>query len=164
MKYPVGLAQNEGEYVVKTQPSLEERRALEDTLLDYLVAVDALADLDAMEACFTHDAVLDLSGLDLGVFEGAAQIRGFYARVFETVSHHMHTMSNFRVTEYEGDAARIHAYVCGMGRSCAGVDMQVYVYYDLHLRRTADGWKIARFYEAPQLPMPASIGQVHATA
>ena len=146
------------------KPSLEERRALEDALLDYLVAVDALDDLDFMTSCFTSDAVLDLSGLDLGVFEGAEQIRGFYAKVFESMSHHMHTMTNFRVTEYDGETARTYAYVCGMGRSTAGVDIQVYVYYDLQMRRTASGWKISRFYEAPKLPMPDSVGQVHANA
>lgn len=143
------------------RPSLEERCALEDALLDYLVAVDALADLDRMMICFTPDAVLDLSGLELGVFEGADQIRGFYSKVFETMSHHMHTMTNFRVTEYAGDAARVYAYVCGMGRSRTGVDVQVYVYYDLQMRRTGDGWKISHFYEAPQLPMPDSVAQAH---
>lgn len=143
------------------KPSLEERRAIKDAVLDYLVAVDALDDLDAMVACFTDDAVLDLSGLDLGLFEGADAIRGFYTQVFKAVSHHMHMMTNFRVTEYAGDDARIHAYVCGMAHSREGVDIQVYVYYDLRMRRTAKGWKIAHFYEAPQLPMPASVGQVH---
>ena len=143
------------------QLTLQDRRDLEDALLAYLTAVDGLDDLDAMMATFTEDAVLDLSGLDLGVFEGAAAIRGFYAQVFETMSHHMHTMTNFRVTEYAGDSARSYAYVCGMGRSRKGVDIQVYVYYDLQMRRTPGGWKIARFYEAPKLPMPDSVGQVH---
>lgn len=143
------------------KPSLEERRALEDALLDYLVAVDGLNDLDAMTACFTEDAVLDLTGLELGTYEGSEAIRAFYAQVFKSVSHHMHMMSNFRVTEYEGDTARVYAYVCGMAHSHEGVDIQVYVYYDLRMRRTAKGWKIRHFYEAPQLPMPASVGQVH---
>jgi len=142
--------------------SLEERRALEDSLLDYLTAVDGLSDMEAMLACFTDDAVLDLSGLHLGIFEGRDAIRGFYAQVFETMSHHMHMMSNFRVTEYAHDDARCYAYVCGMGRSSAGIDIQVYVYYDLRMRRTAAGWKIARFYEAAKLPMPDSVTAVHA--
>lgn len=143
------------------QPTLEDRRALEDALLDYLTAVDALNDLDAMVNVFTPDAVLDLSGLDLGVFEGADAIRGFYAQVFETMSHHMHTLTNFRVTEFGGDIARCYSYICGMGRSHSGTDIQVYVYYDLQMRRTDKGWKISRFYEAPKLPMPESVGQVH---
>lgn len=143
------------------QPSLEERRALEDALLDYLTAVDALNDLDAMMACFTEDAVLDLTGLELDTYVGAAAIRGFYEQVFKSVKHHMHMMTNFRVTEYAENDARVYAYVCGMGHSYEGIDMQVYVYYDLRMRRTDKGWKISHFFEAPQLPMPASIGQVH---
>ena len=143
------------------RPTLQDRRDLEDALLAYLTAVDGMDDLDAMVAVFTEDAVLDLSGLDLAVFEGAAAIRSFYAQVFETMSHHMHMMTNFRVTEYAGDKARCHAYICGMGRSRQGVDIQVYVYYDLQMRRAPGGWKIAHFYEAPKLPMPDSVGQVH---
>ena len=143
------------------QVTLQDRRDLEDALLAYLTAVDGMDDLDAMTAVFTDDAVLELSGLDLGVFEGGAAIRVFYAQVFETMSHHMHMMTNFRVTEYAGDTARCYAYICGMGRSHKGVDIQVYVYYDLQMRRTSSGWKIAHFYEAPKLPMPDSVGQVH---
>lgn len=144
-----------------TTPSLQDRRDLEDTLLAYITAVDGMNDLDAMVAVFTDDATLDLSGLDLGIFKGADQIREFYAQVFESMSHHMHTLSNFRVTEFDGNNARCHAYICGMGRSKLGIDIQVYVYYDLHMRSTASGWKIAHFYEAPKLPMPDSVGQVH---
>ena len=143
------------------QPTLQDRRDLEDALLDYLTAVDGMDDLDAMVGVFTEDAVLDLSGLDLGVFEGADAIRAFYAQVFETMSHHMHQLTNFRVTEYAGETARCYAYICGMGRSHTGVDIQVYVYYDLQMRRTASGWKIAHFYEAPKLPMPDSVAQAH---
>ncbi len=143
------------------RPSLEEHRAIEDAVLDYLDAVDAMNDLDVMTGCFTEDATLDLTGLDLGTYEGSDAIRGFFAQVFKSVTHHMHMMTNFRVTEYDGDRSRIHAYICGMAHSAEGVDIQVYVYYDLRLRRTAKGWKISYFYEAPQLPMPATVGQVH---
>ena len=143
------------------KPSLQDRFDLENALLDYLTAVDGLTDLDAIVSVFTEDATLDLSGLDLGIFEGADAIRGFYAQVFETMSHHMHTLTNFRVTEFDETEARCYAYICGMGRSKQGVDIQVYVYYDLKMRLTDAGWKISHFYEAPKLPMPDSVGQVH---
>ena len=144
------------------QVPLEEHRRLEEALLDYLTAVDAMDDIDALTACFTEDAVLDLSGLDLGVYHGRDGIGGFFSGVFESMSHHMHTMTNFRVTEYSDTDARVYAYICGMGRSHEGVNIQVWVYYDLDMRRTADGWKISRFYEAPKLPMADdSVGQVH---
>jgi len=144
------------------QVPLEENRRLEEALLDYLTEVDNMDDLDALVACFTEDAVLDLSGLDLGVYNGSDGIRGFFGGVFETMSHHMHTLSNFRVTEYAENDARCYAYICGMGRSNEGVDIQVWVYYDLRMRRTANGWKICHFYEAPKLPMKDdAVGAVH---
>lgn len=149
---------------MQQSPTLQDRADLEDALLDYLFAVDSMDDLDAMVAVFTDDAVLDLSSLELGVFEGKAAIRDFYAQVFESMSHHMHTLTNFRVMEFDGDTARTYAYICGMGRSKQGIDIQVYVYYDLQMRNTSDGWKIAHFYEAPKLPMPDSVGQVHKDA
>ncbi len=146
---------------MSTQPTLQDRRDLEDALLVYLTAVDQMDDLDALVGAFTDDAVVDLSGLDLPVLNGPDEIRSFFAQVFESMSHHMHTLSNFRVTEFGGDTARTHCYICGMGRSHAGVDIQVWVYYDLQMRRTPNGWRISHFYEAPKLPMPDSVGQVH---
>lgn len=146
---------------MSTKPSLQDRRDLEDALLAYLTAVDQMDDLDALVDTFTEDATVDLSGLGLGVFVGADAIRGFFGQVFETMTHHMHTMTNFRVTEFAGETARVYAYICGMGRSTAGVDIQVWVYYDCEMRMTANGWRISHFYEAPKLPMPDSVGQVH---
>jgi ketosteroid isomerase-like protein len=140
---------------------LLEDFALEQAVLRYCTAVDKLGDLDFMMANFTEDAILDLSGLDLPRFEGHDQIRGFYAQVFDDMSHHMHILTNFRTVKLDGNDAQIHAYVTGMGRSMAGVDIQVFVYYDLDLRKIDGTWKISRFYEAPQLPMPESVTQVH---
>lgn len=148
---------------MSTKPSVEERFAIEDAVLAYLAAVDGMDDVEALVDCFTSDATLDLTGLNLGLYQGSDGIRGFFAPVFENMTHHLHTMTNFRIVEYAGDDARIHAYICGMGRSKDGTMIQVYVYYDLQLRRTDRGWKISRFYEAPMLPMPDSVGRVHAT-
>ncbi len=142
--------------------SMEEHFALENALIDYLLAVDGLDDLDQMMACFTEDAVLDLTGLNLGHYDGADAIRGFFAGVFETMELHMHTMSNFRVTEYSDNEARVYAYVNGMGHSRAGVDVQIYVYYDLRMRRTVNGWKISHFYEAPKLLMSETVERAFA--
>lgn len=143
------------------KPSLQERHDLEDALLAYLTAVDAMDDLDALVDAFTDDAVVDLSGLGLDVLDGPDAIRSFFSQVFKNMSHHMHTMTNFRVTEFGGETARCHAYILGMGRSHEGVDIQVWVYYDLQMRLTPKGWRISHFYEAPKLPMPDSVGQVH---
>lgn len=140
---------------------LIEKNALEEAVVKYCVAIDKLDDLDFMMTNFTEDAVLDLTGLELPRFEGHEQIRGFYAQVFADMSHHMHLLTNFRVVTLDGDKAQIYAYVTGMGRSNAGINIQVFVYYDLDLRKSDGVWKISRFYEAPQLPMPESVTQVH---
>lgn len=140
---------------------LIEKNALEEVVTSYCVAVDKLDDLDFMMTHFTQDAVLDLTGLHLPRFEGHGQIRDFYAQVFEDMSHHMHVLSNFRVVELNGDEAQVYAYINGMGRSKTGIDVQVYVYYDLDMRKKDGTWKISRFYEAPQLLMPESVTQVH---
>ncbi|MFA7440533.1 MAG: nuclear transport factor 2 family protein [Sphingomonadaceae bacterium] len=141
---------------------LEEKNALEEALINYCTMVDSLSDIDGIVDCFTEDALLDLSGLKLDVYRGADRIREFYTRVFKDMSHHMHMMTNFRVTAYDGATASVYAYVAGMGRSQAGIDVLVYVYYDLDLRKCADGiWRFSRFYEAPQLPMPSSVTEVH---
>ena len=43
-------------------------------LYDYCTAVDTLSDLDGLMACFTEDAVFDLSGLGLTAYEGQAAL------------------------------------------------------------------------------------------
>ena len=140
---------------------IEERIALHDALVAYCTGVDSLTDLDGLVDCFSDDAVLDLSGLKLPIFKGREQIRGFYEQVFRDMSHHMHMMTNFRVAEFTGQTAKCLAYIAGMGRSHKGLDVLVYVYYDIDYRKTAAGWKISRFYEAPKLPMPDSVTAIH---
>jgi ketosteroid isomerase-like protein len=140
---------------------LLEKNALEEALIRYCTAVDKLADLDFMLGNFTEDAVLDLSGLHLPKFVGHAAIRGFFAQVFEDMSHHAHLMTNFRVESLHAQRAEVTAYITGMGRSKAGIDILVYVRYDLVFRKVAGTWKISEFSEAPILPMPQSVLDVH---
>jgi ketosteroid isomerase-like protein len=105
--------------------------------------------------------VLDLTGLHLPRFVGHAQIRGFYTQVFADMSHHGHLLTNFRLERLAGDEADVKCYVTGMGRSKAGIEILVHVWYALKFRRTPGGWKIAVFYEAPLMPMPESVTAVH---
>ncbi|MDE2302267.1 MAG: nuclear transport factor 2 family protein [Sphingomonadales bacterium] len=144
-----------------TIDDLIARATLEEVVLRYCTAVDKLADVDDLVSLFTDDAVLDLTGLLLPRYTGHAAIRAFFTQVFADMSHHMHILSNLRVDSRTDESARVLAYVTGMGRSRAGIDIQVYVYYDLTLRKVAGDWKIASFYEAPKLPMPESVGAVH---
>ena len=140
---------------------LLDKSALEEAVIKYCTAVDKLDDLDGMLTNFTEDAVLDLTGLHLPRFVGHQEIRGFFAQVFADMTHHMHLLTNFRVEKLERNQATVKSYITGLGRSKKGIDIQVYVYYDLELRKTVDGWKISVFYEAPTLPMPESVTAVH---
>lgn len=140
---------------------LAERTALEDAVVKYCTAVDRLDDVEDMLTNFTEDAVLDLTGLQLPRFVGHDEIRGFYAQVFEDMSHHGHLLTNFRLEALTADAAQVKCYITGMGRSHGGVDIIVYVYYDLAFRKVDGGWKIASFFEAPLMPMPESVTAVH---
>ena len=149
---------------MKTERNLEyllEKSALEEALIKYCTAVDKLDDLDGMLTNFTPDAVLDLTGLHLPRYVGHAQIRGFFAQVFADMTHHMHLLTNFRVENLERNQATVKAYITGLGRSKSGIDIQVYVRYDLELKKSADGWKISVFYEVPTMPMPDSVTAVH---
>ena len=144
--------------------TLIEHAALEAAVIKYCTAVDRLDDVDDMLTNFTEDAVLDLTGLDLPCFAGHQAIGGFYRQVFADMSHHGHLMSNFRVENLDGDTARVKCYVTGLGRSKAGVDITVYVWYDLAYRKVDGVWKMSFFSEAPLVPMPVSVTRVHKKA
>lgn len=140
---------------------LLERTALKDAVIKYCTAVDRLDDVEDMLTNFTEDAVLDLTGLYLPRFVGHDEIRGFYTQVFADMSHHGHLLTNFRVEQLEGNEAEVKCYVTGMGRSKAGVDILVYVWYALQFRKVDGTWKISSFFEAPLMPMPESVTAVH---
>lgn len=141
--------------------AIEDRFALEDTLTAYCEAIDSLSDMDGLLACFTEDAVLDLSGLDLPVFNGHEGIRGFFQQVFDDMSHHAHYASNFVIERLDGDEARCRAYVTGMGDTPDGRGVLVYVKYWLDYARTPLGWKIAKFDEAALMPMGDGVTNIH---
>ena len=140
---------------------LLEKCALEEALLKYCTAVDQLSDIDFMLSCFTEDAVFDLGGLQLPRYVGHKEIAAFFTQVFKDMSHHAHLVTNFGIVALAKDTADIKAYITGMGRSKAGVDILVYVRYDLKLRKTSQGWKISFFSEEPIMPMPDSVLAVH---
>jgi ketosteroid isomerase-like protein len=141
--------------------AIEDRTALEDVLTAYCNAVDSLSDMPALLACFTEDAVFDLGGIGLPRFEGHAAIEGFFRQVFTDMTHHAHYATNFAIDRLDGDTARCHAYIIGVGVARDGQDVLVYVRYDLDYARTPWGWKMTRFGEAALMPLPASLTGIH---
>jgi hypothetical protein len=141
--------------------AIEDRRAMEDCLLAYYAACDSLSDIDGLVDSFTEDARFDLSGLGLPVIHGRGDIRNFFIRVFGDMSHHAHLITNFRLSRQEEHEATGHAYVMGMGRAKTGMDVLVYAYLELGFVRTGAGWKMARFVEGAQMPLPGEVGAIH---
>ncbi len=140
---------------------IEDRTALHDVLIAYCTAVDSLSDMDGLLACFTEDATLDLSGLNLPVFHGHDGIRQFFGQVFIDMTHHAHYATNFRVVKLDGDKAECRAYIMGMGRASSGLEILVYVHYELEYVRTGAGWKMSKFGEGLLMPMPESLTAIH---
>lgn len=141
--------------------SIEDRFVLQDLVTSYCFAVDKLGDVDGLVSLFTEDAICDLSPIGLPSISGHQEIRAFYEGVFEMMTHHAHYMANFAVQRLEGDEAAIRCYVMGMGNAGDGSSVLVYVDYEIDCRRTAQGWKISKFYEKPLMPLPAVLGQLH---
>lgn len=141
--------------------ALQDRFALQDLLTAYCYAVDRLEDVDGLLNLFTPDADYDLSGIGLLKTKGHEGIRAFFTRVFADMAHHAHYNANFTIQRLDGDTASTRAYVTGMGIAKDGNSVTVHVDYYLDCVRTAQGWKIARFYEEPLLPMPGSLNEIH---
>jgi len=141
--------------------AIEDRLALQDLLNAYCTAVDKLSDVDGLLSIFTDDAVFDLRDIHLPYAKGQAEIRAFFTPVFEMMSNHAHYWGNFKLDRLEGDEASISAYVTGMGIAKDGNSVTVYVHYFLDCVRTAQGWKISKFYETARMPLPKSLTEIH---
>ncbi len=140
---------------------LEDRLAINDLLISYCTAVDSLSDLDAICDVFTEDADFDLSGIGLPKASGHAGIRAFFVGVLDGMSHHAHYLTNFAVTAYDGDTASARAYIIGMGRAKDGNEVTVNGRYYFDVRRTAQGWKAARYTMDFMMPLPGSLAEIH---
>lgn len=141
---------------------IEDRQAIEDVLLAYYAAVDTLADLDGLTACFTPDALFDVTALGLPSVQGRAAIARFFAGAFAETAHHAHHVANFRIFRLDDEAAQAHCSVFAHAIGRTGVELTVHCTVDLDLVRTADGWRIDRFVEASGLPLPGAMAQLHA--
>lgn len=124
---------------------IEDRLALEDLTVAFAHAMDSMGDVDGVCACFTPDAVYDLTSLGMGRMEGHAGIGEFFAGVFAANAHHAHYLSNFAVTAWGGDSAAVRTYVIGMARGKDGSAITVHGRYHLDAVRTAAGWKFSRY-------------------
>jgi ketosteroid isomerase-like protein len=140
---------------------IEDRFALQDVVNDYCASIDSLTDVAGVANCFTEDAVFDLTGLGLAVFNGRDAIYNFFEDALDAVTHHAHYATNFTVDNIDSEKATGHNYIIGLGLGKNGSNIVVNARYDLEFERTPDGWKISHFSEPVLMPLPDEVGQVH---
>lgn len=126
---------------------LEERAALQDVLFDFWEAGDGLSDLEGALACFTKDAVIDMTALGVPSFKGHAAIRESFAGAFRDYAYLAHFGTNFRVIRLDSDDAECRVSVAAHAKTRAGVETTNHVEYRLSYRRSDDRWRISALSE-----------------
>ncbi|MDT5139031.1 MAG: hypothetical protein QOD58_3293 [Mycobacterium sp.] len=105
----------------------------------YATAIDS-RQYSLLATVFTEDAELDYGVV--GQWTGAAEVTQFMETVHVGATHTLHRMTN-QVIALDGDSGTVRTYVDalilfeGGGANPTG-------YYDDHVVRTDDGWRIAR--------------------
>ena len=72
-----------------------------------------------------------------------------------------HYNTNFRILELAENSGKCWTYIQGMGIDKKGNSVLVHARYDLHVARTPDGWKIARFEEPLLMPLGDEVAEMH---
>lgn len=140
---------------------LEDRFALEDLTVAYAHALDSMVDVQAICACFTEDAVYDLTGIGMVKVISHTGIAALFTGIFETMSHQAHYLSNFAVTAYAGNTASVRTYVTGMGRAQDGTEVTVNGRYYFDAVRTDKGWKFTNYHMDFLMPLPGALANIH---
>ncbi|MFM6853569.1 MAG: nuclear transport factor 2 family protein [Sphingopyxis sp.] len=139
---------------------IEDRLAIEDRMVAYCTAVDAMEKPENIAALFTTDADFDLSGIGMARASGRDGIRDFFAGVFSAMSHHAHYLTNFALTDYDGETASARAYIIGMGRMRDGGEVTVHGRYYFNFRRVDGQWLASRYSMDFMMPLPGTLGAV----
>jgi ketosteroid isomerase-like protein len=124
--------------------STEDRMAINDLLVSFAYAADALGDGEAISALFTEDAVYDLTGFGLSEFAGRAAIRDFFGTSFAATERNAHFISNIKVHTSDATSAVASCYVHAFSHTVNGGRMDLRARYDVNLRKVSDGWKFSR--------------------
>lgn len=132
---------------------LEERQALEDVVTAYLIAVDNLAEVDAVLNCFSEDPIFDMTGIGYPRFEGRKALREFFTNTFNSMTHHAHYATNFSLDRLEADEAACRTHVMGLGVTREGGEILVYLQYHLDFVRESGEWKISKFRGKALMPL-----------
>jgi hypothetical protein len=105
----------------------------------YATAIDS-RQYSLLAEVFTDDADVDYG--EVGQWTRAAQVTQFMELVHTGAEHTMHRMTN-HVVDIDGDSAEVRTYVDAL-ILFEGAGANPIGYYDDHVVRTSDGWRIAR--------------------
>ena len=126
--------------------------AIHRLMVDYVYAVDDMADANAVADLFTPDAVIDFSASGFPKMEGRDEIFAFYDGLFASMAGQFHDVGNFRPAAWDGEIAVADAYVIGMGQPKDGARISVQVRYRWECVQSDDAWRCRRFSLTPMMP------------
>jgi ketosteroid isomerase-like protein len=118
---------------------MSDRDEIVELTVRYATAIDS-RQYSLLTTVFTEDAQVDYG--EVGQWAGGAEVAEFMDAAHVGATHTMHRMTN-QAVDIDGDTATVRTYVDalilfeGGGANPVG-------YYDDHVVRTGDGWRIAR--------------------
>jgi hypothetical protein len=118
---------------------MTDRDELVDLTVRYATAIDD-HQYSLLTKVFTDDAQLDYG--EIGQWTGGAEVAEFMEAAHVAATHTMHRMTN-QAIDIDGDTATMRTYVDAL-ILFEGGGVNPIGYYDDHVVRTADGWRIAR--------------------
>lgn len=118
---------------------IEEIKQLSYT---YYLGLDT-GDLEMLMSVFADDAVFDMRGGDLPLFEGATAIREYFAESqIKAMKHQIHLATNHRIA-VDRDTAEGTCYFLVHGTAHSGATIFAGGYHENRYVRTEAGWKFA---------------------
>lgn len=118
---------------------MSDRDEIVDLTIRYATAIDS-QQYSLLTTVFADDAQVDYGVV--GQWTGGAEVAEFMEAAHVGAAHTIHRMTN-QMVDIDGDAAMVRTYVDALilfedgGANPIG-------YYDDHVVRTGDGWRIAR--------------------
>ena len=118
---------------------MSDRDEIVELTVRYATAIDSLQ-YSLLTTVFTDDARLDYG--EVGQWVGGAEVAEFMEAAHVGATHTLHRMTN-QVVDIDGDVATVRTYVDAL-ILFEGGGVNPVGYYDDHVVRTDDGWRIAR--------------------
>ncbi|WP_319456770.1 MULTISPECIES: nuclear transport factor 2 family protein [unclassified Mycobacterium] len=118
---------------------MTDRDEIFDLTVRYATAIDS-HQYSLLTEVFTDDAQLDYGVV--GQWTGSAEVAQFMEAAHSGAAHTMHRMTN-QVIDIDGDTAQVRTYVDALILAENGSGVNPAGYYDDHVVRTDDGWRIS---------------------